>query len=278
MILIADSGSTKTDWALVSNGEVTERVTTQGINPYHQDGEAIGAILRNELLPQTAAGTVREIFFYGSGCRPELEPVMRQVLSNCFPQAVTVEAHGDLLGAARALLGRQRGIACILGTGSNSGLYDGSRIVQNTPPLGYVLGDEGSGAVLGIRFLNALFKGFLPSPLASEFLEEQQMTMGDVIARVYRLPLANRWLASVSPFVCSHLYMPEVRQLVIEHFRQFFSRNLVQYGDRSLPVSAVGSIAWHYRELLAEAAGLEGFVLGTVQHSPIDGMVAYHTK
>lgn len=278
MILIADSGSTKTDWALVSNGQVVDRVTTQGINPFHQNGDVIDAILRSELLPQTVAGSVREIFFYGSGCRPELELAMQRVLSRCFPHAATIEAHGDLLGAARSLFGSQRGIACILGTGSNSGLYDGSQIVQNTPPLGYILGDEGSGAVLGIRFLNALFKGFLPSPLVDEFLEEQQMTMGDVIARVYRQPLANRWLASASPYISRHLHVPEVRELVNEHFRQFFRRNLVQYSDRDLHVGAVGSIAWYYRELLAEAAELEGFVLGIVQHSPLDGMVAYHTK
>ena len=277
MILIADSGSTKTDWTLVDEGHATGTVPTQGINPFHQDGDTIRGILSDELLPQVDTDSVREVYFYGSGCRQEFVPLMEQSLAGCFPNAVSVEAHGDLLGAARALCGRQEGIAAILGTGANSGLYDGSCIVQNTPPLGYVLGDEGSGAVLGIRFLNALFKGFLPPSLTDEFLASQQLTMADVIARVYRRPLANRWLASLSLFVGHHLDVPEVRELVVDNFRQFFRHNVVQYGRRDLPVGAVGSVAWHYRGLLNEAAALEGFALGAVMASPMEGLVAFHT-
>lgn len=272
--IIADSGSTKTDWVFLNDDHATVRVQTQGINPFHQQESDIAAILRDELLPQLPS-SASEIYFYGSGVRPELESLMCRLLNDTFPAATHVEAHGDLLGAAVALCGREAGIACILGTGANSGLYDGQRIVQNTPPLGYVLGDEGSGAVLGIRFLNALLKGRLSASLRKNFFVQQQMSEADIIARVYRQPLANRWLASLSPFIHAHLDDPGVRDIVIRNFRDFFRRNLVPYGRRDLPVGAVGSVAWYYREELAEAARLESFSLGRVERSPMDGLIRY---
>lgn len=272
--IIADSGSTKTDWVFLNDDHPTVRVQTQGINPFHQQESDIAAILRDELLPQLPS-SASEIYFYGSGVRPELESLMCRLLNDAFPAATHVEAHGDLLGAAVALCGREAGIACILGTGANSGLYDGQRIVQNTPPLGYVLGDEGSGAVLGIRFLNALLKGRLSASLRKNFFVQQQMSEADIIARVYRQPLANRWLASLSPFIHAYLDDPGVRDIVIGNFRDFFRRNLVPYGRRDLPVGAVGSVAWYYREELAEAARLEGFSLGRVERSPMDGLIRY---
>ena len=157
-VLIADSGSTKTDWAFMG-----QRISTQGINPFHQDEDTIRRILKEELLPQLTSDIIhlKSILFYGSGVRPELEEKMQRLLREAFPQAEYIEAHGDLLGAAYALCGNQEGIACILGTGANSCLYDGQQIVKNTPPMGYILGDEGSGAVLGVRFLNALYKNRL---------------------------------------------------------------------------------------------------------------------
>ena len=275
MKLIADSGSTKTDWVLADEAGIRARLQTQGINPFHQTEDDIRAILRDELLPQLPVQRLT-VHFYGSGVRPELEAVMERLLATALPQADTVEAHGDLLGAARAVCGRSEGIACILGTGANSGLYDGRQIVQNTPPLGYILGDEGSGAVLGRQLLNALYKGFMPPSVLSDFQIFTGMTMADVMARVYRQPLANRFLASLSPFISSHLDVPEVRVMVVDSFRDFFRRNVVQYRRPYLPVGFVGSIANHYREQLAEAAGAEGFIVGNVLGSPVDGLVAYH--
>ena len=275
MILIADSGSTKTDWAVVGGAPVV--VHTQGINPVHQSEEAIAQIIQAELLPQIDPRQVSNIYFYGSGLRAELQSVMTSILKTSFPLASVVEPRGDLLGAARALCGRSEGIACILGTGANSCLYDGETIVQNTPPLGYILGDEGSGAVLGIRFLNALLKGFLPASLREAYLDETRQTEADIINRVYRQPLANRYLASASRFIGAHQDSPALRQLVVVNFRQFFQRNLVQYARRDLPVACVGSVAWFYRDQLAEAAAAEGYRLGTVLRSPIEGLMAYHS-
>jgi N-acetylglucosamine kinase-like BadF-type ATPase len=274
MKLIADSGGTKTDWVLTDETGIVQRVQTQGINPFHQSEEDILAIL-HEVNCQLSTLNC-QLSFYGSGVRPELEPVVVSLLLKAFPLAATVEAHSDLLGAARAVCGCAEGIACILGTGANSGLYDGRQIVRNTPPLGYVLGDEGSGAVLGIRFLNALYKGFMPSVLVSEFEKDMNMTVADVIARVYRQPMANRFLASLSPFISRHLDNPQVRQLVVDNFRDFFRRNLVQYQRQDLPVGFVGSIAWHYAEQLKEAAASEGFRVGQILQSPMDGLIAYH--
>lgn len=271
--LIADSGSTKTDWALTDDGRLLARVATQGINPVHQDGNTIADVLRQELLPQLDDQTaIDEVCFYGSGVRTDLETLMVQLLERHFPGA-RIEAHSDLLGAALAVCGRREGVACILGTGANSCLFDGRHIVSNTPPLGYVLGDEGSGAVLGRRFLNALLRGRLPETLRQAFAEETGMDYGNIIARVYRQPLANRWLASLSTFIHSHIDVEGVRELVTENFRDFLRLQVAPYGRRDLPVGAVGSIAWFYRDELAQAAHTEGFVLGTVVRSPMDGLL-----
>ena len=276
MKLIADSGSTKTDWVLTDGAAVRGCFQTQGLNPFHQSEDDIMAILRQELLPQLPNLPSFDVFFYGSGVRPELEPLMQRALRAVLSGASAIEVHGDLLGAARAVCGADEGIACILGTGSNSCLYDGRQVVANIPPLGYILGDEGSGAVLGVRFLNALYKGFMPDALVTEFQNDIKMSMADVIARVYRQPMANRFLASLSPFIRRHTELPQVHQLVVDNFRDFFRRNVLRYQRPDLPVGFVGSIACSYDDCLHEAAMAEGLTLGRIMKTPIDGLVAYH--
>ena len=273
--LIADSGSTKTDWALVADEGPVFIVHTQGINPIHQDESVIRSVLTTELNPQLGGRHVNEVFFYGSGVRASEEDAMQRILQEAL-DASNVEARGDLLGAARSLCGCHEGIVCILGTGANSCLFDGTRILLNTPPLGYILGDEGSGAVLGVSLLNALYKGLLPEMMRKEFEDELGLSLTTVIQRVYRQPMANRFLASLSPFIHAHLDVPEVSQLVTDSFRLFFRRNLVQYDRYDLPVGAVGSIASHYRQQLVHAAAAEGFTIGTILPSPIEGLITYH--
>ena len=313
MILVADSGSTKTDWVLrpessLSGETVTQRFHTQGINPIHQSDAQILDILRGELLPQLREAltegvvsftppslplhspfTPLEIEFYGSGVRPDQEARMEQLLREALTAIdsnvpftppslplhspftpLKIEAHSDLLGAARALCGDSEGLACILGTGANSCLYDGKRIVANTPPLGYILGDEGSGAVLGKIFLNALYKGCLGNEIKSDFEKEMQMTLAEVIDCVYRQPLPNRWLASLSPFIHSHLDDPDVEALVIGNFSDFIARNIEPYHRRDLPLQAVGSIAFFYKDQLCEAAKKGGYAVGKILRSPLD--------
>ena len=296
--LIADSGSTKTDWSLLHSPsptlakyEVVATFKTQGITPIHQTTADIRQILGNELHSQLATfpraklidskvleGTLMqhtEIFFYGSGCTPAHVPVMKQVLAEVLSPK-SVEVYSDLMAAARALCQHEAGIACILGTGANSWLYDGEQIVQNTPALGYILGDEGSGSVLGRLFLNAIFKNPKLSKLRDEYLEANKFTQADIIKKVYNEPMANRFLATTSLFISEHLGHPVLRQLVIDNFRQFFRSNIEPYGRKDLPVHFVGSMAFHYRAQLEEAAKLEGYTIGETLQSPMEGLVTFH--
>lgn len=297
MILIADSGSTKTDWMLLHSSnpqlkhEVIATFHTQGITPIHQTAGDIRQILEQELMPQFStfpraalihSGVLEttvfqnlEIFFYGSGCRPEHVPMMVQLFNEELSPKY-VEVHSDLMAAARALCQHEAGIACILGTGANSCLYDGEKIVQNTPALGYILGDEGSGAVLGRMFLNAIFKNPAFAAVRDEYLETAKLTQADIIRKVYREPMANRWLASLAPFIHDHLTVPVVRDLVIDNFRAFFRRNLRPYQRPDLPVHFVGSMAHHFSKELAEAAQEEGFIMGNILQSPIEQLLVFH--
>ena len=275
MKLIADSGSTKTDWCVVDGGEIVFRTAGQGINPLQQGMDVIENVIKAELITLFGdARSIAEIEFYGAGCRDEMVPAMELLLRNLFVNAGRVDVCSDVLGAARALFAGGEGIACILGTGANSCLYDGAKITANVPPLGYVLGDEGSGAVLGRLFVNRLFKGGLPESLRDEFLRDTGLTLADIINKVYREPLANRFLAGMSVFIRKHLENNELRALVVENFRNFFRRNVALYGRGDLPVRAVGGIAFHYERELHEAAEAEGFSVDKVIKSPMEGLVS----
>ena len=278
MILIADSGSTKTDWAVVDDGRMVTSMATQGINPFHQDTDNIAAVIETELLPKMGDIYPEEIYFYGSGCREDKVEMMYSILGRAFPHCARIEAQGDLLAAARAVCGANEGIACIMGTGANSCLYDGKRVVENTPPLGYILGDEGSGAVLGKLFVNALFKGQLPESLKEEWLNETGLSLNTIINKVYREPLANRFLASTSKFIRQHLEVKQLEEMVVDNFREHFRRNVNRYGRKDLPVGAIGSVAYYYREQLEKATMAEGYSLGKVMRSPMDGLMRYHSS
>lgn len=273
MIIIADSGSTKTDWAL-ADGKGFRCVKTQGINPVLMDSEAIAEVVRGELLPQLGTSGVKGVHFYGAGVRDDMKQKMAEAFASVI-ECADMKFDSDLLGAAHALCGHQEGIACILGTGANSCLYDGRQIVANTPALGFILGDEGGGAALGKRFLNAIFKGELPAEVRDAYLESTRLTLADIIRKVYREPMPNRFLASTSLFIGQHIGREDIRQLVIENFRLFFRRNIVPYGRHDLPVNFVGSVAFYYEKLLREAAREEQFEVGTVMKSPLEGLVSY---
>lgn len=284
MILIADSGSTKTDWCLCNQGTILCNIQTQGINPYHQSEEAIEAVLREELLPQLtqhSAFNIQntiDIVFYGSGCANEnacnrIKKAIHKVL-----ETKDITVHSDLLGAARALCGYEEGIACVLGTGSNSCLYNGKEITANTPPLGYILGDEGSSAVLGRRLVGDCLKNQLPEAIRDEFLTEYGLTQEIILEKVYRQPLANRFLASLTPFLSKHREVPEVHNLLVESFVAFFVRNVKQYRRPWLPIHFVGSIANAFAPELKEAAESLGMELGTIMRSPMEGLIKYHTS
>lgn len=270
MLLIADSGSTKCTW-LLTDGTRTTTVRTAGINAVQHSPEQIEAVL-GEVPAWT---NIEAIHFYGAGCGPQFAAASEKVTGALRLRFGTerIWVLSDLLGAARALAGRGEGVVCILGTGSNSCLARGGEIVDSVPPLGYILGDEGSGAALGRNLLNGIFKGHIP--LAGEFLEETGLTYAGIIGRVYTEPAANRFLASLAPFIRAHTDCPEVRGMVVRAFRDFAVRNLHRY-PATLPVSFTGGVAAHFEELLREAMQAEGRRVGLIVESPAEGLIKYH--
>ena len=286
MIVIADSGSTKTTWRVVLRGHLSFDVATAGINAVRDDEATIRqtvqracAAIRDEFLEGRASSLASEssptaIYFYGAGCLPAFTAPLKRVLAEVFPMSECV-VESDLLGAAHALYGKAEGIACILGTGSNSCLFDGQRIVQNVSPLGWILGDEGSGAVLGRRLVGDVLKGQLPETVCSVFLQRFGLQVSDIIEAVYRKAQPNRFLASLVPFLAEHRDVEAVHALLVGEFRRFFVRNVAAYSRRDLPVGFVGSVAYHFSDELAEAAEAEGFVLGDILQSPMDRLESY---
>lgn len=252
--LIVDSGSTKTSWCFAflpdtKSADGARTVTTEGLNPAVMSAEEVEekiAKALNHCLQSLSisAADVENVFFYGAGCIAGRAGVVSESISSILVDAKIYVAD-DLLGASRALCGHKAGIACILGTGSNSCLYDGESIVAHTPALGYVLGDEGSGAVLGRKFLNAVLKQTLPENICKRFLQESGLDMAEVINRVYRSPAPNRFLASMSKYIHGYLGEKEVRDIVIDNFEDFIRNNILAYGDEFRTINVVGSIAYH---------------------------------
>ncbi|MBQ8676271.1 MAG: ATPase [Bacteroidaceae bacterium] len=272
MRLIADSGSTKTAWHIA--GAYFE---TQGINPFHQQEDVIRRILHDELLPQLPAeAVVTEVSFYGAGCTPQMSPRLVDALHAVLDGPTCVEVGSDMLGAARALCQRNEGIACILGTGANSCLYDGTDIVANVSPLGYILGDEGSAAYIGKRLVGDVLKQQMPPQVCQLFYDETHHTAASIVENVYRRPLANRFLGELSRFCSRHRDLPAIHQLLVDSFSQFFVRNVANYQRPDLEVNFIGSIAHYYSDELHEAAAQLGFKVGTTARTPMQGLIHYH--
>lgn len=274
--LIADSGSTNTDWAVVSN-ESTRYIKTSGINPIHQDDATIEHLILQELCPQLNGLMPTHIHFYGAGCvGGAINERVIQLLSKCF-QGAHIAVESDLLGAARSLCGNSEGIAGILGTGSNSCQYNGREIVANTPPLGYILGDEGSGASLGKAFLRALLRNELGDTIRNDFYATYQTNYSTLIGRIYREPAANRYLASLSPYIASHLDNTSIYKIVYDTFTQYIDNHITHYDYHRLPLHLTGSVAYHYRNIIADVALSRGVTLGNITPTPIDGLITYHS-
>lgn len=289
MILIADSGSTKVHWALMTaNGQVSEFVT-DGINPMFQTTDAMKNSIVNQLLPQIShllwAGTLTHIYFYGAGCTPEKKKFVKFALEQVFKKAEAI-VESDMVGAARGLLQHNKGVACILGTGSGSCYYNGESIEWCVPSLGYILGDEGSAATLGKRLVSDLLKNQLGDDLKEKFLTTYNLTMADILEKVYRQPFPNRFLASLSKFCNDNIEDKRMHDLVYNHFDEFLKRNVTQYYETKdgventetsmMPVSFVGSIAYYYRPILEEAINDYGFEMGPIMQDPIKGLIEYH--
>lgn len=268
MKIVADSGSTKTKFVLTSEENENRFVLTDGINPFYQTTDDIVSTLTKQLVPYIAdASKVQSIEFYGAGCTKEKSPVVAEALKAIFKNAsITVDT--DLTGAAKALCGSQPGIACILGTGSNSCLWDGENIVKNVSPLGFILGDEGSGAVLGKLLIADILKNQAPAEICEKFNKKYGLTAADIIDRVYRKQFPNRFLASFAPFLSENIENAYCRTLVYNAFVSFIRRNLKQYPD-GYTVSFTGSVAYHFKEILTKAVKDEDMKLGIINKSPL---------
>ena len=268
MILVADSGSTKTQWITE-----TQSIETQGINPVRDGKEHILDIMRTELMPSLCSD-VSDVFFYGAGCIEPFISSVREALAEVFPKS-RIEVASDLLGAARALCQRDEGIACILGTGSNSCLCRDGEIVGNIPPLGFILGDEGSGAVLGRRLISEMLKGSL-THLWDRFQDAYETGVSDVIDRVYRKPQPNRYLASLVPFIVQNRTDPAVAEMLKDEFTRFLTRNVARYARPDLPVNFVGGIANGFAAEIKSSCEICGMKMGRILARPAQEMLVYH--
>ena len=279
MKLIADCGSTKIQWCAVENGKVVKEVFTPGMNAVMLTEEEMAARIGNELKPEVEGMTFDSIYFYGAGCiSEEVCANVRRAIAAHVPAPV-IEVYTDLLAAARALFGKEAGIACIMGTGSNSCYYDGEKIVDNVSPLGYILGDEGSGAVLGKLLVGDVLKKQLPEALCEKFLAQYDLDRMKIIQKVYRKHPEKRFLASVTPFLSQNIEEPAVHRLVLNAFKAFFVRNIANYANfKDYSINFVGSIAHYYRPVLEEAAASVGCKVGKVLQAPMEGLIAYHSN
>ena len=277
MILIIDSGATKTDYALVSAGKALFRFANEGVNISYTDDERVGAIVSqfHQALPQEYTGQIQQIFFYGAGCgKPTNAERVAKVLQSFFPDT-QVNVHSDLLGACRALCGDESGWVGILGTGSSSCFYNGKEIVYIAPSLGYLLGDEGSGTHLGKLFVTAYLSKQLSPEIQSRFEQEFQVDAVAVIDRLYRQPLPNKFLSSVSPFLLKNIALPEIADICQHSFCEYIEKSLhflTTYISQK-ELNLMGSVAFHYREIISEIAKKHGVVVRKVIKNPLEELI-----
>lgn len=278
MKLIADSGSTKTSWCLTGNNSLTEFYQTGGLNPFFRSTDEIADELREKLIPKIDA-QIQEIYFYGAGViNEEKGNIVKNALQQFFPKA-KIEVQSDLLAAARATLGNERGIACILGTGSNSCLYNGSEITEHVPPLGFILGDEGSGAVLGRKLLADFLKGIMPGTIAEKFRNRFSLNYAGFMEGVYKKEKPSKFLAQFVPFIQENIENEYCSLLIENSFDEFIKRNIFRYSAfNEQPVCFVGSVAFYFQDQLKKVLIKNHLQIKTVLKEPLNGLIKFHTE
>ncbi len=276
--LICDSGSTKAEWCLL-NGKSKKIVTTQGLSPYFLTTQQIQQIIEKELMPKIKNIRIDEVFFYGTGCsNPENVKSVKKAISLVFTKAKAAVDH-DLMGAAKALCGSNKGIACILGTGSNSCFYNGKKIVKNSPGLGYVLGDEGSGAYLGKKVIQYFLYKTFDEDLMDRFNAKYAINSVDILNHVYKQPLPNRYLASFVPFLIENRGHYMIENIIGDAFNDFFFNHIYKYRESwQMPINFVGSVAFGFKDVLKEMCNAYELQLGIVIKKPMDGLIKYHSQ
>ena len=278
-ILIAESGSTKTDWCLIQDGHPDLRLQTDGLNPWIISVDKIEQILVKELEPYFNFNQIDEFYFYGAGLGASSNcDKLNDLLSDLFATA-EIELNTDILGVARAAFVDEKGIACILGTGSNACLYDGKSIIFQVPSLGYLIGDEGSGSYLGKLLLKARFEQMLPATIQEKFEKQYNIDLPVALERIYRQPQPNIFLSGFCPFIAENINDPFIHSLVSKAFGDFFKSivaRIPQSHNHSLILG--GSVAWYFREILIEVALSLDYSIKKIIQSPIEGLIEYHKK
>ena len=276
MKLIAESGSTRTEWALIEGDQLIQHVFSEGINPFFQNRREISRSIRLGLPEVFFRTKLETVYYYGAGCSSDAKKeILGASLVAQFKTPIQVES--DLLGAARGLFKNESGIACILGTGSNSCFYDGQQIVKNVKAGGYILGDEGSGAVLGRLFLADLLKGLVPDELVNEFYDKFRISPNDAMEYVYNRPSPNRFLGTIAYFLSDYLQNEYAHDLWTNNLRNFFNRSICQYDYQNYPIRFIGSLAYNNSNLLQEVAQEFGIVIDLVEETSVNGLIKYHS-
>lgn len=276
MILVADSGSTKTEWKVIKKGIPQESIFTSGINPFFLSGEEIYLMLRKE-LDSLSGDSFRQVYYYGTGCNSlakenTVKDAIKQFL---FSEEIFVGS--DLLAAAHALCMNEPGIACIIGTGSNSCYYNGSVIVSNVSPLGYILGDEGGAAVIGRKLVSGVLKKQLSQTVINSFLDTYKFTPSEILENVYMKPFPNRFLGQFAKFISANIHIPELQDIITSSFEDFIRRNILQYPEsKVLPVHFTGSIAYYFRPFLEDLLIKNKLHPGKITLSPMADLIKYH--
>jgi N-acetylglucosamine kinase-like BadF-type ATPase len=275
--LIADSGATKCEWCLIDGGN-KKKILTAGISPYFLNAEQIEQLLLKSLVPKLKDAVVDEVHFYGTGLSNKNNAlILKTVLKKIFRKAkIAVET--DLTAAARALCGRDKGIACILGTGSNSCFYDGRKITKNSPGIGYILGDEGSGAYLGKKVIQYYLYQTFDEELMTSFQKRFLVDPIDILENVYKKPLANRYLASFAIFLAENRGHYMIENIIEDGLNDFFFTHIYKYKESwTHPINFIGSIAFGFKDVLQELCNSYELELGKVQKAPMKGLIDYHS-
>ena len=278
IILIADSGSTKAEWCLL-DGKKRKTIYTQGMSPYFLDTEQIQQILAIELKSKLKNVEPDEVYYYGTGCaNPENVKSVKQALKKIFTKA-TISIDHDLMGAAKALCGSEKGVACILGTGSNSCYYNGKKIIKNSPGLGYILGDEGSGAYLGKKVVQYYLYNTFDPDLMDRFNAKYNTTNVEIFDAVYKHPLPNRFLAGFVPFLIENRGHFMIENIIEDGFNDFFFNHIYKYRESwIMPIHFIGSVAFGFKDVLKDMCNAYELELGRVLKNPMDGLVKYHRE
>jgi N-acetylglucosamine kinase-like BadF-type ATPase len=278
MILLADSGSSKTDWVVLDNQHIKEKFQTVGINPYFWTTEQILEELWANVVRFIDEKNIQQIYFYGAGCSTQAKRVVvKNAFEKIFSRATVMEIEHDLLAAARAVCIKEAGIACILGTGSNACVFDGEKIITQPINLGFWLGDEGSGGYLGKEFIKAYLHEELPKELSEIFAQQYALTLEDILENAYQKSTPNRYFAGFTTFIAQNIHQDFCQNLVRQSFDLFLEKYIQKLPQsRQLPIHFIGSVAVGFRDILKECVESKGMLMGTTLKSPIDGLVQYH--